>query len=61
MHIAPRRGKSQVMRFYLMSWWFAWANGYRGPMPYVIGPGWNPPRKSNSGIAPICGREKPVA
>ncbi len=53
-------GKSQAMRTLLMSWWFAWSRGYRGPMPYVVGPGWKPP-KSSSGIAQIPRREKPVA
>jgi len=40
---APRQiGKTQAVRALLSSWLLAWEGGYRGPMPYVIGPGWRP-------------------
>ena len=41
----PRLGKSYSIRLGLLSWWRLWKHGYRGPMPYVIGPGWKSPRK----------------
>ncbi len=40
-----RVGKSQAFRDWLMAWWRLWERGYRGPMPYVIGPGWKPRRR----------------
>jgi len=41
--IFRRPSKSHVQRLYLLDWWRKWESGYRGPMPYVIGPGWRPP------------------
>ena len=35
-------GKSAAMRGWLMTYWRLWEKGYRGPMPYVIGPIWEP-------------------
>ena len=45
--LAPRMsGKSAMARWLLMSWWDAWEGGYRGPMPFVVGPGWKPPHSA---------------
>ena len=38
-----RMGASQAKRDFLGAWWRLYEHGYRGPMPYVIGPGWKPP------------------
>ncbi|KKL56866.1 hypothetical protein LCGC14_0942200 [marine sediment metagenome] len=35
-------GKAAAMRGWLMTYWRLWEKGYRGPMPYVVGPIWEP-------------------
>ncbi len=34
--------KSTAMCGWLMTYWRLWEKGYRGPMPYIIGPIWEP-------------------